>query len=327
MSYVKKVALVGATGTIGKHILEELLRAGKHEVTAITRSDSTAVIPDGVKVAKVNYEDPKSLIEGLRGQQALIITMNPMAPKETQLNLIEAAGEAGVPWVIPNGWGYDTTHASSDDAFLGPGQRAVQEYVEKVGKSSWIEFVSGPWYEFSLGGSADRYGFDFQNRSVIFYDDGKARINTSTWEQTGRAVAKVLALKEYPDNKDDKSLTLSSYKNKSVYFSSFLVSQKDMFDSVLRVTGTENDEWKVTYENSSYRYQSGLELMKSGVRTGFMRAMYVRSFYPEGSGYGSSAHEARHGISNEALGLPVENLDERTAIAIQMSEDLVKKFT
>ena len=67
----------------------------------------------------------------------------------------------------------------------------------------------------------DRYGFDFQNRSVIFYDDGMARINTSTWDQTGRAVAKVLSLEEKPDNKDDDSLTLSSFKNKLVYFSSF----------------------------------------------------------------------------------------------------------
>jgi hypothetical protein len=324
---LSQLTLKQATGTIGKFIVKELLEAGKHEVTAITRTDSQAVMPDGVKVAKVNYDDQSTLVAALRGQQVLIITMAPFAPKDTQLKLVEAAAEAGVPYVVPNGWGFDPTHPSSDDSFLGPGQRAIQKRIEELGKSCWIEFVSGSWYEFSLGGTKDRYGFDFQNRSVIFYDDGMARINTSTWDQTGRAVAKVLSLKEKPDNKDDDSLTLSSFKNKLVYFSSFYVSQKDIFESVLRVTGTKQEDWKISYENSAERYQSGLDLLKQGERKGFMRAMYVRMFYPEGSGNGSGAFGPMRGLHNDVLGLPKEDLDERTKIAIERSEEFIRLYS
>lgn len=96
-----------ATGQVGSHILEHILKNGKHEVTAITRKDSPATFPQGVEVARVDYSEPGTLVEALRGQEVLIITMSVTAPQDTQSRLIEAAAAAGVPWVIPNEWGTD----------------------------------------------------------------------------------------------------------------------------------------------------------------------------------------------------------------------------
>jgi len=45
-------------------------------------------------------------------------------------------------------------------------------------------------------------------------------------------------LKELPDDESDTSLTLSRWMNKPLYISSFLISQRDMLDSVNRVMGT-----------------------------------------------------------------------------------------
>lgn len=280
-------------------------------------------MPAGVKVARVDYDDKSTLVSALQGQHALVITMSSTAPQDSQLKLVEAAAEAGVPYVIPNGWGFDPTHPASDDVFLGPPQRALIKRIEELGKSSWINFVSGLWYEFSLVGTSDRFGFDLQNRSVIFFDNGTARITTTTWNQTGRAVAKVLSLKEKPDDDKDTTPTLSSFKNKQVFFSSFLVSQKDMFESVLRATGTKEEDWKITYAPSAERYQSGLDIMKQGNRLGFMRALYARGFYPEENGDASSAFGSAH---NEVLGLPKEDLDERTKFAIENSADFTHGY-
>ncbi|KAF3479629.1 CipA protein [Arthroderma uncinatum] len=326
MAYLKNVAIVGATGSVGRFIVRELLAAGKHEVTAVTRTVSNAVMPDGVKVAKVDYDVQSTLVDALRGKDVLVVTMAPFAPSDTQLKLVEAAAEAGVPYVIPNGWGFDPNHPAADDAFMGPAQRAVIKRIEELGKSSWINFVSGFWYEFSLVGTSDRFGFDLQNRSVIFYDDGMARINTSTWDQTGRAVAKLLALKEKPDNADDDSTTLSSFKNKNVYFSSFYVTQKDMFQSVLRATGTKEEDWKITYEPSDERYKVAVDLMHQGNPIGFVRALYARGFYPEGSGNGSAGFEPTHGLQNDVLGLPKEDFDERTKVAVEKSEGFIRTY-
>lgn len=297
--------------------MDELLKTGKHTVTAISRTDSKAVIPGGVKVARVSYDDHKSLVEALKGQEVLIITMNVHAPPDSQIKLIDAAAEAGVPYVMPNNWGCDTDiQPLSDETFIGAANRAVRKHIEELGKSSWIGLVSSFWYEFSLGGSPDRYGFDFKERSVVFFDDGTQPINTTTWPQSGLAVARLLSLPIEPQNGGDKSASLSNFKNKFVYVSSFCISQKDMFESVLRVTGTKAEDWKLSYEDSTERYQNAVKVMQSGDMRGFARALYTRVFYPDGS----AVYEETPGLQNELLGLPKEDLDEFTKIGIERQD-------
>ena len=172
--------------------------------------------------------------------------MGARAPPEQQTKLIEAAAAANVPWVLPNEWGYDKTHPGLfDDIPLGAKHTAYTAQVEKLGKSAWIGVTCGFWYEWSLGGGPYCYGFDIPNRAVTFFDDGNTRVNTSTWPQCGRAVANLLSLKILPDDDDDdddadngSACFLSRYRNQSVYISSFNVSQREMLDSVMRVTGT-----------------------------------------------------------------------------------------
>jgi hypothetical protein len=60
-------------------------------------------LPQGV-ISKVDYNKPETLVEALRGQDALVTTLSGHAPKETEMQLINAAGEAGVAWILPNEW-------------------------------------------------------------------------------------------------------------------------------------------------------------------------------------------------------------------------------
>ncbi|MCJ1289869.1 hypothetical protein MMC34_001402 [Xylographa carneopallida] len=101
-NYIKRVAVVEAGGNSGKYIAEALLKTGKHTVTAITRADSKSALPNGVEVKKVDYGSPASLADAVRGHDALVITMGPMAPPDTQSKLLQAAADADVPWVLPN---------------------------------------------------------------------------------------------------------------------------------------------------------------------------------------------------------------------------------
>lgn len=89
---------------------EALLKTGKHVVTAITRVDSQSKLPEGVSTRTIDYDKPDTIVEALRGQDALVITLSGFTPKDTQMKLIEAAGEAGVPWVLPNEWSPDTAN-------------------------------------------------------------------------------------------------------------------------------------------------------------------------------------------------------------------------
>ena len=98
---------------------KSLLKTGKHTVTAITRADSQSKLPDGVIVKKVDYENSETIVEALKGQDALIITLGGMTPNDTDMKLIEAAGEAGVKWILPNEWGCDTANeALGKDVFV-----------------------------------------------------------------------------------------------------------------------------------------------------------------------------------------------------------------
>ena len=269
-----------------------------------------------MEVKKVNYDDQDSIVQALQGQDALIITMGVTAPPEQESKLIEAAATANVQWIIPNEWGADGTNEQlGKDIMFGPTKAEARRHIERLGLS-WVGLACNFWYEYSLGSGSETYGFSFKDRSVIFIDDGNTRINTSTWPQCGRAVAALLSLKLLPEDENDTSPSVAQFRNKYCYVSSFLVSQKDMFDSVLRVTGASADDWTVSYEEHEKRYNSGVELLQQGNRAGFARLLYTRMFYPNGDGN----YEASKGLHNDLLGLPKEDLDEYTKAAIEYSK-------
>ena len=295
-----------------------MTKTGRHRVTAITRTDSTSKLPAGVEVKKVNYDDRGSLVEALKGQEVLIITMGVTAPPEQQTKLIEAAAAANVPWVLPNEWGFDGTNVQlGKDLLVGEKQARYRAHIEQLGISSWIGIACSCWYEYSLSTGLETYGFDLKNRTVTFIDDGNTRINTSTLPQCGRGIAGLLGLKILPDDENDQSPYLAQFRNKFVYISSFLVNQKEMLDSVMRVTSTTLEDWEVTHEPSKERYESGMAEFQKGNRLGFARLLYTRFFYPDGSG----DFETSKGLHNDTLGLPKEDIDEYTKVALRMAEE------
>lgn len=288
-------------------------------MTAITRLNSTNKLPEGVRVARVDYssDDDTALVEALQGQQVLLITMAVMAPRDTMIKLVQAAAKAGVPYIEPNWYGHDGANDSlCNDSMLTPGRDLVRAEIERLGVSSYLYLVCNFWYEFSLGGGIDRFGFDFNKRSFVQYDDAKdVAINTSTWPQCGRAIANLLSLKEIPDDENDQSTTLSQFRNKCTYISSFRLTQRDMFESVKRVTGTTDADWTITHDSVQQRFKDGQSGLKEGNWGLFTKMLYSRMFFPTGDG----DYESR--LNNNLLSLPAEDLDEATAVGIGMGEN------
>lgn len=97
---------------------EALLKTGRHTVTAITRADSKSKLPEGVISKVVDYEKPETIVEALKGQEALVITLGAFA-LSNEVKLIEAADEAGVRWILPNEWSsYPGAHEYIKDMFF-----------------------------------------------------------------------------------------------------------------------------------------------------------------------------------------------------------------
>ena len=298
--------------------MKYLLQTKKQTVTALTRAGGGSRMPEGVKVVEVNYDDTSTLVKALQGQDVLIISLAVTAPQDTQSKLISAAAEAKVPWIVPNEYGPDASNeAMCNDMLIGHSTQPARKQIEQLGVSKWVTLSCGFWYEWSLPIGKDTYGFDLKNREVVLFDDGEQKIDTSTWPQCGRALAGLLSLKVFPEDENDKSLTLESYANGFAFVTSFTVNQKDILASVLRVTGTKESDWKLTHENSRERWAAADKAFKSGDRSAFARTMYSRIWYPTGEG---CFEQSGKQTVNKALNLPKENLDEYTKMCVDFVE-------
>lgn len=156
---------------------------------------------------------------------------------------------------MPNAYGFDFRNPALMKDIGAAGR--VYEYFSQIEKLGMMHFslVCGFWYEWSLGVPL-LYGIDLQAKKAIFYDDGMTKMNSSTWELCGKAVANIVSLpKEELDTK---------WKNKSFYVSSFRASQREMLDSVHRVLGTSDADWTIEYEPTKQRYEGAMQDVKKG---------------------------------------------------------------
>ena len=319
-NYLKTVTIVGASGHVGLPIATSLLAHGKHIITALTRPTSTSTLPAGLHaVNRVDFSSIPSLTAALAGQDVLIVTLGVMTPADVQHRLIDAAIAVGVRYVMLNEWGIDIDDERlSKESGGGDAAWKIREYATekmKGGRTKWLALTNGSWYEHSLM-IPGAFGFDFKEKRVTFYDVGRQRISVSTWRQCGEAVAGLLALKVEHENEDGDELSVSHFGNGPVYVSSFAVTQREIFGSVLRVMGDKESEWTVDFENSEERRQRGLELFKEGqFAKGHVLRLYARIFSPQGG----ADHEAK--VVNAELGLKGEVLDEATARAVELAKE------
>jgi nucleoside-diphosphate-sugar epimerase len=135
-----KVALTGATGFIGSHILAELREHG-HEVTAVVRDEDQAdiVTARGAKPTLVDLYDRPAVVSILSGADGAIHTASP--GDETSANLdaavvdaaIEGLAGTGKPCITISGtWIYgDNTSISEDSPLNAPALVAWKEPIER----------------------------------------------------------------------------------------------------------------------------------------------------------------------------------------------------
>src|SRR5882757_408872 len=135
-----KVALTGATGFIGSHILAELQQHA-HEVTALVRDDAhaEAVAAHGATPAVVDLYDRPAVVSVLSDADGAIHTASPGDETSADLDsavadaAIEAFDGTGKPYLHISGqWVYgDNTHITEESPFDSPAMVAWKEPIEK----------------------------------------------------------------------------------------------------------------------------------------------------------------------------------------------------
>jgi nucleoside-diphosphate-sugar epimerase len=135
-----KVALTGATGFVGSHVLAELQQHG-HEVTALVRDDAhaEAVAARGATPAVVDLYDRPAVVSVLSDADGAIHTASPGDETSADLDsaVVDAAIEAfdgtGKPYLHISGqWVYgDNTHITEESPFDSPAMVAFRQPIEK----------------------------------------------------------------------------------------------------------------------------------------------------------------------------------------------------
>jgi nucleoside-diphosphate-sugar epimerase len=135
-----QVALTGATGFIGSHVLAELQQHG-HKVTALVPDDAhaNAVAAPGVRPVVVDLYDRPAVVSLLTDADGAIHTASPGDETSAELDsaVVDAAIEAfdgtGKPYLhISGAWVYGAnTHISEESVFDPPAMVSWREPIEK----------------------------------------------------------------------------------------------------------------------------------------------------------------------------------------------------
>ncbi|KAJ4320314.1 hypothetical protein N0V84_005915 [Fusarium piperis] len=290
----RKIAIVGGTGTVGSPTLSSLLDKNMHTITAISRNDSSATFPENVTVLKGDYSNEDFLVSALKGQDVLILQLSPRA-MSVQESFIRAAAKAGVPYILPTEFGTDieALELTREQPIISE-KKGMRDLVEQLGVGSWIAVVNNLWFDWSL--KMNCWGINIKERKAEIWNGGNVKANTSTIKRVGAAVAELLSCPEEE---------LSAYKNKPFYISSFWISQREMLESVQRVTGTTDADWEIKERDIDEFVSECDERLKKG---DMMAALHKLSSLLLREGHGGNYNHKMADM--ERFGLQQEDLDE-----------------
>lgn len=97
---------------------------------------------------------------------------------------------------------------------------------------------------------------------------------------------------------------MAAYKNKPFYVSSFYVTEREMLDSVQRVTGTEDGDWTIETKDIDQVTWESDEEIKKGNMLAMIPKFYAAHFR---AGHGGGFN---HKVDLGKLGLEAEDIDE-----------------
>ena len=261
-----------ATGNTGTAIVKALLNSNQFNVTALTRSDSTtkATSPGNVEIVAIDYSNPRTLVNALKGQDAVVSALN-HAALDHQRALLDASVSAGVQRFIPSEYGSDTLNPKAALLPLFAHKKTAQQYIEELaaqGQISYTIVINGPFLDFGLNHGF--LGLDLRKKLFTYLDGGITKFSTTTLATVGKAVLGVLTKPE-------------ETKNRAVYVQDAALTLRDLLRLSKQALGEEG--WTevdggTTEETERLSYEKLAGGQKDmGVFVGFLMSAIFREGY------------------------------------------------
>ncbi|MCB9662825.1 MAG: SDR family oxidoreductase [Alphaproteobacteria bacterium] len=139
------IAVTGATGKLGTHVLSLLLeRVPAAQIRAVVRTPSKAAAwsARGVEVVAADYDDPERLEAAFRGaDKVLLISSSAVGQRARQHRAaIDAATRAGVPLLVYT----SMLHADTSHTLLAEEHRATEAALKEAPLSTIV--LRNGWY-------------------------------------------------------------------------------------------------------------------------------------------------------------------------------------
>ncbi|KAI2641488.1 NAD(P)-binding protein [Hypomontagnella submonticulosa] len=277
MSKITTVAIAGASGNVGPHVIKQLVEDG-FKVTVLARKGTNHTFPSSVAVAEIDYESPETLVKALQGQDAVVSAVG-FAGLPQQIPLIHAAAKAGVKRFIPSEYGGVTENAKSAalPAFR-PKREALDALKQETASGlTYTLIATGPFLDMGVD-----YGFlvNLKGKSITLWNGGDRPFSATTMASTAKAISGVL---QHPEET----------KNRGVFVHSVHKSLKELFEIAKKVTGPEG--WKAEVKNTEDALKEGYAKLEKGEMD--RMAFIASSIW--GEGYGCDFQK----VDNELLGV------------------------
>lgn len=192
----KKVAVIGATGFVGKQVVNELSNRG-YVVNAIARDNSKVEAKDNVSAISADVNNVEELAKVLEGNDAVINTFNPGWTNPNlyddflngSKNIESAVEKSGVRRFITVGGagslyidGNQLVDGPDFPADIKPGATAARDYLNEIKKNETLDWTFfSPAIEMHPGTAGVRKGtyrtalenpvFDADGRSILSVED------------------------------------------------------------------------------------------------------------------------------------------------------------
>jgi NAD(P)H dehydrogenase (quinone) len=140
------IVVTGATGHLGRLVVENLLDRGYRADQIVAAGRNTATLADladrGVRIAAVDFDDPASLKQAFNGADIVLLVSSSAAGQRVRQhsNAIDAAAAAGVGRLVYT----SAPHADTTDLILAPEHKATEEHLRASGVPFTV--LRNGWY-------------------------------------------------------------------------------------------------------------------------------------------------------------------------------------
>ncbi|UZR97398.1 SDR family oxidoreductase [Chondrinema litorale] len=144
-----KIGVTGATGQLGNFVVAELKkRVASEDIVALVRTPEKAA-ELGVEAREFNYDKSATLTESLKGIDHLLLISGSEVGKrkEQHTNVINAAKEAGIQWIVYT----SLLHADQSSLSLAEEHLATEAALKESGLTHTI--LRNGWYTENYTGS------------------------------------------------------------------------------------------------------------------------------------------------------------------------------